>query len=65
MMQLPELSDYYYTLDKQSRARYVQKISLFGQRDPYSLKKADFDCGNSYPDFKLVPSLHTNMLLHA
>ena len=31
-------SDYYFSLDAESKKRYLQKISLFQGQDPYTLK---------------------------
>ena len=46
-------SDYFFSLDADSKARYIRKISLFQDQDPYALKKADFSqCEDDFPDFK-------------
>ena len=51
MAQQQPWSSYYYKLDAKLKARYVEKISLIKQEDPYTLKKTDF-C----PDLALLPS---------
>ena len=46
MAQQQPFSSYYYKLDAQLKARYLEKVSLIKQEDPYALKKADF-CRNT------------------
>ena len=36
------LSEYFYTLDHESKQRYIQKIAHFNGEDPYWLKKDAF-----------------------
>ena len=48
------LSDYYYKLDSKSRARYDDKISYIGNRDPYNLQKGEFS-----EEFSRLPALKT------
>ena len=42
MAQLQPWSSYYYELDAKLKARYLEKVSLIKQEDPYVLKKAAF-----------------------
>ena len=42
MAQPQPWSSYYYKLDAKLKARYLEKVSLIKQEDPYALKKADF-----------------------
>ena len=37
-----QLSDYYYELDTEIKAQYLEKISLIKQEDPYVLQRAEF-----------------------
>ena len=50
---MAKLSDYFYSLDGESKKRYMQKLSLFQGQDPYALKKGDLSkCESFFPDFK-------------
>ena len=48
-----QLSDYYYKLDAKLKTRYLEKISLIKQEDPYALKKKNEFCR----DVSRLPSL--------
>ena len=48
-----KLSDYFYSLDGESKTRYMQKLSLFQGQDPYALKKEDLSkCESFLLNFK-------------
>ena len=54
------LSDYYYKLDSKSRARYDDKISYIGNRDPYNLQKKEFtEDVSSLPSLRYAITLST------
>ena len=47
------LSEYFYTLDHESKQRYIQKIAHFNGEDPYWLKKDAFSqLVDDLPDFR-------------
>ena len=48
----PQLSDVFYKLESKSKQRYLDKIALINNEDPFKIKKADFSLENS-----LLPSL--------
>ena len=50
---IAKLSDYFYSLDGESKTRYMQKLSLFQGQDPYALKKEDLPkCESFLLNFK-------------
>ena len=53
MAQQLQLSSYYYKLDAKLKARYLEKVSLIKEEDPYALKKADLRCdANNLPSLR-------------
>ena len=56
-----ERSQYFHSLDLDTKKRYVAKTSLLGGVDPYALKQRDFS-----QDIALLPLLrYTYILLYA
>ena len=49
---LSRLSDVFYKLESESKKRYIEKISLINNEDPFALKKTDLS-----QDESLLPSL--------
>ena len=53
MFDTQAFSDYYFSLDAESKKRYLQKVSLFQGQDPYTLKaEALTKCEEYFPEFK-------------
>jgi hypothetical protein len=50
--QATQLSDFFYKLEPNMKARYLEKISQIRGDDPYSMSNSDF-----YQDVELLPSL--------
>ena len=49
---MDQLSDFYFKLEPESKAHYIEKIGHINKEDHYALKKSDF-C----KDVSLLPAL--------